>query len=81
MGLIGYGTYLLVAGFFGLRVISKQMTAFEAAGGDASSVGIFNDAVRDVHTSGYGAGGAAVVIAVLLILSSRRLGILIARGL
>lgn len=64
-----------------MQVFSKQMAAFDRSGGEFSSVGIFTDATSAIHTSAYGPGGAAVAIAILLFLSSRRLGSWIAQGL
>jgi hypothetical protein len=84
IGLFFYGTIILVGGFINQRAISKQNTTIHELVGDLggeSSVGMGDDNDSSMVTTAYGFGVTSIIVSGLLLFSSRRIGLLVARGL
>lgn len=84
IGLALYGLFLIVGDAIGKNSINKQITDFSRSVGhldDGVSTEMLNVATEKMVIQGYGAGVASIVIGMLCIVLSRRLGSLIARGL
>lgn len=84
VGLFCYGVFGLISGIVAQRTWIKQFKALEAMSQRSDTISSSNQVTDDfgsMLSTLFGVAGGTIFIAILLYILSRRIGILLARGL